>query len=182
MIGQWLARSAAGLAAALLLGGCSLVDVLGTDELARIEAGARVGQAQAEAAARAAQAEAAARGAAEAARHAAEASVAKAAIWAGVTPEITMLLVIGAVAMFWIAGMWWYRRRRLDLEIELVRSGGRSLPSPAPRRALPGRVVEVIGPGAEEGIDGLLLALPDPARRRAIAAQKLLALEVKKND
>lgn len=180
MIGQWLARSAAGLAAALLLGGCSLVDVLGTDELARIEAGARVGQAQAEAAARAAQAEAAARGAAEAARHAAEASVAKAAIWAVVTPEITMLLVIGAVAMFWIAGMWWYRRRRLDLEIELVRSGGHVLPSP-PRRALPGRVVEVIGPGAE-GIDGLLLALPDPARRRAIAAQKLLALEVKKND
>lgn len=170
MIGRWLARVTAGAGALGLLGGCSLVDVLGTDELARIEAGARVGQAEAEA-----------WGVAEAARHAAEASVARAAVWAGVTPELTLLLVIGAVAVVWIAGMWWYRRRRLDLQIELVRSGGLSLPSPAPRRALPGRVVEVIGPGAEV-IDGLPLSLPDPARRRAIAAQKLLALEVKKND
>lgn len=162
---------------ALALAGCSVAQVLGTDELARIEAEAHVAAAQAQA-----------QGHVAAAQAAAEASVARAAVWAGITPDLALILAVAAVAAVWIAGMWWYRRRRLDLEIELVRSGGHVLPpprrggpSPAPRRALPGRVVEVIGPGAE-GIDGLLLALPDPARRRAIAAQKLLALEVKKND
>lgn len=164
-----MARLTPAAGAALLLGGCSLVEVLGTDELARIEAEAHVAAAQA-----------AAQGHVAAAQAEAEASVARAAVWAGITPELALILAVAAVAAVWIAGMWWYRRRRLDLQIELVRSGGLSLPSPAPRRALPGRV-EVIGPGAEV-IDGLPLSLPDPARRRAIAAQKLLALEVMKND
>lgn len=117
-----MTRTLLALLPLLTLSGCA--QMLGADKLAAIDAQARVGVAEAQA-----------WGAAEAARHSAEASVSRAAVWAGVTPEITLLLVAGAVAIVVVAGWWSYQRRRLELQVELARNG-LLLPAPPARPAL----------------------------------------------
>lgn len=139
----------------LSLSGCA--QVLGVDDLAAIEAEARIGVAEAQA-----------HGMAEAARYSAEASVSRAAVWAGVTPEITLLIVAGAVAIVVVAGWWWYQRRRLELQVELARSGLLLPPFP-PRPALP--------PARGGGATATVYTLPavdDP--KLLTARRKLLAM------
>lgn len=147
------------------LAGCSLAQVTGADTLAKIEADAAVRVAQAQAAGHVAAAEAAAK-----------ASVGRSAVWAGIAPEVTLLLVLGAVAVVFVAGMWWYQRRRLDLQIVLAQNGwqpGTALPAPRPREALgSGSAVVITMPDARQLAD-----IRSAAQRRL--AQHRLLLTVK---
>lgn len=139
------------------LAGCSLAQVTGADTLAKIEADAAVRVAQAQAAGHVAAAEAAAK-----------ASVGRSAVWAGIAPEVTLLLVLGAVAVVFVAGMWWYQRRRLDLQIVLAQNGWQpetALPAPRPRKTL------------SAGAEPIIITMPDARQLADIrsAAQRRLA-------
>lgn len=152
-----------------VLAGCSLAEVTGADQLARIEADAAVRVAQAQAA-----------GHVSAAKAAAEASVARSAVWASVTPDLALILAVAAVAVVFVAGMWWYRRRRLDLEIVLAQNGWqleKALPAPRPRKALSSGSAVVITMPAQRGE---LEDIRSAAQRRL--AQHRLLLTIQEDD